>query len=69
MAASYIEIMNFRGPPGFMAAINEAAARENLKPSEFARRAILERIARTGVTPPARPHVPTRDCTKLLGGL
>lgn len=53
MAASYFEVINFRGPQGFMAAVNKAAARESLKPSEFARRAILERIARVGVTPPA----------------
>ncbi|MFG1359955.1 hypothetical protein [Xanthobacter pseudotagetidis] len=51
--ASYIEIMNIRGPQGFNAAITEAANRESITQAEFARRAILERIARAGVTPPA----------------
>jgi len=53
MAANYIEVMQLRGPQGFTAALSEAANRERLRPSEFARRAILERIARAGVTPPA----------------
>ncbi|MFG1210550.1 hypothetical protein [Xanthobacter flavus] len=61
MAANYIEIMNFRGPQGFMAAIAEAAARESIKPSEFARRAVLERIARNGVTPPALQPPKTQE--------
>lgn len=49
MIASYPEFMTMRGPQGFTAAINEAAARESLSLSEFARRAIIERA---GVTPP-----------------
>ncbi|MFG1381265.1 hypothetical protein [Xanthobacter versatilis] len=55
MATQYIEILNVRGPQGFMAALNEAAARESLSTSEFARRALSERIERVGVTPPASP--------------
>ncbi|MFG1182132.1 hypothetical protein [Xanthobacter versatilis] len=61
MIASYPEFMTMRGPQGFTAAINEAAARENLSLSEFARRAILERIERTGVTPPAVKHTVKRE--------
>lgn len=61
MAVCYVESVNFRGPQGFTAAINEAAARESLKPSDFVRRAILERIARTGVTPPAVKPLPKRE--------
>lgn len=59
MSATHIEVMSLRGPQGFNAAIIEAAARESLRPSDFVRRAILERIERTGVTPPAvKPFVP-----------
>lgn len=47
-----IEIMNLRGPQGFIAAIAAAAARQNLSHSEFARLAILERIERAGVAAP-----------------
>ena len=61
MAASYIEIMNIRGPQGFNAAITEAANRESITQAEFARRAILERIERTGVTPPAVKHTVKRE--------
>ncbi|MFG1341374.1 hypothetical protein [Xanthobacter autotrophicus] len=52
MAGSLTEIMNIRGPQGFNAAITEAANRESITQAEFARRAILERIERAGVTPP-----------------
>lgn len=61
MAVSYVESVNFRGPQGFTAAINEAAARESLRPSDFVRHAILERIARAGVTPPAVKPLPKQE--------
>ncbi|MFG1202351.1 hypothetical protein V5F29_08155 [Xanthobacter aminoxidans] len=61
MAGSLTEIMNIRGPQGFNAAITEAANRESITQAEFARRAILERIARTGVTPPAVKPLPKRE--------
>ena len=48
----YTEVMNFRGPRGFLSAVAEAAAREKLSQSEFARRALMERMERAGVTPP-----------------
>lgn len=59
--ASYVEFMQLRGPQGFIAALSEAASRERLRPSEFARRAILERIARTGVTAPAVKSPKTQE--------
>lgn len=56
MAGFYFENMNIRVPSGFTAAIAEAAKREGLPRSDFARRAVLDRIARAGVTPPpAKP--------------
>ncbi|MEP9354875.1 hypothetical protein ABLE93_14900 [Xanthobacter sp. KR7-65] len=61
MSATHIEVMSLRGPQGFNAAIIEAAARESLRPSDFVRRAILERIERTGVTPPAVKPLSKRE--------
>lgn len=52
MATQYIEILNVRGPQGFVAAIAEAAGRESLTQSEFVRRVLLDRIQRAGVNPP-----------------
>lgn len=56
MSMQYSEVFNFRGPPGFLAAIAEAADRERLSQSEFARRAIIKHIKQVGVTPPATPR-------------
>lgn len=48
MRANLVAVMNFRVPTGFLSAIAKAAGRERISQSEFARRAILERIAAAG---------------------
>lgn len=47
------EVVRFRAPVGFMAALSEASARDCSNASEFVRRAALEKLRAMGVGVPA----------------
>jgi hypothetical protein len=47
------ETFQFRAPPGFTDALGKAAARDYTSASEFARRALVEKLRALGVELPA----------------
>jgi hypothetical protein len=49
---SFSEVVTFRAPVGFTAALARAAARDLTSPSEFTRRALLDRLREAGVPVP-----------------
>jgi hypothetical protein len=53
-ATPFSELVQFKAPAGFLAAVTAAAQRDHTTMSEFLRRTVLARLAEVGI--PLRPN-------------
>ena len=52
MRQNLSEVVVFRGPPGFLAAVHRAARREHTSAAEFLRRTAIEKLKDAGIALP-----------------